>query len=79
VFDRVNASDLVADRAKRFDATPARVDELMSRYGALFDTTAPARADEASTNRSPADRRIQGAIVGMRTFQLWILEFTEGA
>jgi len=32
VFDRVNASDRVADRAKRFDATPARVDELMSRY-----------------------------------------------
>jgi hypothetical protein len=27
-------------------------------------------ADEASTNRSPADRPIQGAIVGMRTFQL---------
>jgi hypothetical protein len=42
VFDRVNASDLVADRAKRFDATPARVDGLMSRYGALFDTSAPA-------------------------------------
>ena len=67
VFDRVNASDLVADGAKRFDATPARVDERMSRYGASFDTSAPARADEASTNRSPTDRPIQGAIVQMHT------------
>jgi hypothetical protein len=43
VFDRANASELVADGAKRFDATPARVDELMSRYGALFDASPPAR------------------------------------
>jgi hypothetical protein len=42
-FDRVNASDLVADGAERFDATPARVDELMSRYSASLDTSAPAR------------------------------------
>lgn len=41
VFDRVPASNLVAGRAKRFEAAPVRVDNLMKRYGALFDTSPP--------------------------------------
>jgi hypothetical protein len=41
LFDRVNASDLVAVNTERFDGKPDRVDELMKLYRAVFDTSAP--------------------------------------
>jgi hypothetical protein len=40
LFDRVLASDLIPMPGQRFDAHPARVDELMSLHGAAFDTSA---------------------------------------
>jgi hypothetical protein len=41
LFDRVAAADLTAVSTERFDGKPDRVDELMKRYRAVFDTSAP--------------------------------------
>jgi hypothetical protein len=41
LFDRVNASDLVAVSTRCFGGKPDRVDELMKLYRAVFDTSAP--------------------------------------
>ena len=41
LFDRVAAVDLTAVSTERFDGKPDRVDELMERYRAVFDTSAP--------------------------------------
>jgi RES domain-containing protein len=41
LFDRVNASDLAAVHTERFDGKQDRVDELMTLYRAVFDTSAP--------------------------------------
>lgn len=39
IFDRVLPADLIALAGRRFSDQPARVDELMSLHGAVFDTS----------------------------------------